>query len=187
MKKHENPFIDEITKTYTKRIFHLSSIKLPEGLTKKCVWCLGELKGAQRRWCGDECVESAQAWAHPQKEQGLWNLFQKQDFKCKSCQFDYAAVIEEMFKQPKLPYGFKEYKDTWRTKFSYWVITKLKQHLHASDPEHNPEVDHVVPIYKGGLSLSVDNLQCICYTCHKVKTKTDLSGKRKKNEQIQSE
>lgn len=180
MKKCENPLIPEITKTYKKRIFNLSSIKLPEGLKKKCVWCLGELKGAQRRWCGNDCVESAQAWGNPQKEYGLGILLIKQDFKCKSCQFDYGVVIEEMYKMPRIPYGLKEIKDKWRTALSFNLIRRLKQHMHQFYPLRKPEVDHIVPIYKGGLPLDVDNLNCLCYTCHKVKTKQDLSGKRSK-------
>lgn len=182
MKKSENPLVDEITKTYTKRVYHLSSLKLPEGLKKCCVWCLKDLSGTlSRRWCGDaECVNSALAWSNPQKEYGLGVLLLRQNFKCNHCSFDYGAVVESFYAGPKIPYGLKEVKNTWRTTFSYWLVHKLKQHMHAHDPMHKPEVDHVVPIYKGGLSLNVDNLNCLCYACHKVKTKSDLSGKRKK-------
>lgn len=180
MKKTENPFILEITKSYTKRIFHLSSIKLPEGLKKVCVWCLGPLVGQQRRWCGDDCVQAAQAWGSPQKEYGLGQLLFRQNFKCNICAFDFGSIVETMYQAPKIPYGMKEAKDNWRTVFSYWVMVRLKEYMHAHDAAHRLEVDHVIPIYKGGLSLDIDNLQCICYTCHKVKTKVDLSGKRLK-------
>lgn len=182
MKKSENPLIAEITKKHTKRVFNLSSIKLPEGLKKVCVWCLGPLSGQQRRWCGNECVESAQAWGSPQKEYGLGQLLIRQDFKCHHCLFDYGAIVEEMYKQTKLPYGIKEVQKTWRTTFSYWLMVKLKQYMHANNPSRKPEVDHTTPIYKGGLSLDLENLKCICYTCHKTKTKKDLSGKRKKDD-----
>lgn len=180
MKKCENPLIPELTKTYKKRIFNLSSIKLPEGLKKQCVWCLGHLKGQQRRWCSNDCVEAAQAWGNPQKEWGLGMLLIKQNFKCNICAFDYGAIIEEMYRQPKIPYGISGVKDTWRIGFSYWLIRKLKSYMRLNYPQHRPEVDHIVPIYKGGLSLDIDNLQCACYDCHKIKTKSDLSGKRKK-------
>ena len=184
MKKCENPLILEITKTYKKRIFNLSSIELPEGLKKKCVWCLEPLKGAQRRWCGKECVVAAQAWGNPQKEQGVGTLLIKQGWKCNICAFDWGAVIEMMFLEPKIPYGFKEHRDTWRTKFSYYVVKKLKYKMRSTDLPHRIEVDHIIPIYKGGLSLNIDNLQSICYSCHKVKTKVDNSGKRIKNETV---
>ena len=181
MKKCENPLIPQITQTYKKRIFNLSSIKLPEGLKKKCVWCLGDLKGAQRRWCGEDCVNSASAWGNPQKEYGLGNLLIRQSFKCNICAFDWGAIIEEMYQKPKPRYGMAMSRENWRTEFSYWVTHALKEHMHMYDPSKKPEVDHILAISKGGQSLGLDNHQAICYTCHKVKTKSDLSGKRSKN------
>lgn len=183
MKKCENPLIPELTKTYKKRIFNLSSIKLPEGLKKRCVWCLKDLTGTlARRWCGDECVTAAQAWGNPQKEQGLGYLLIKQNWKCNVCAFDWGAILESMFLEPKLPYGFKEYKTTWRTEFSYWVVTKIKDRMHSTDLPHRIEVDHILAISKGGQSLGLENHQAICFACHKVKTKVDLSGRRKNHE-----
>lgn len=32
------------------------------------------------------------------------------------------------------------------------------------------EVDHIVPLIKGGEAFSIENLQSICYHCHKLKT-----------------
>jgi len=46
--------------------------------------------------------------------------------------------------------------------------------------DRQPEVDHIVPISKGGQALGLDNHQAICKMCHKVKTKVDNSGPRKK-------
>ena len=58
-----------------------------------------------------------------------------------------------------------------------WVTRKLKEII---SKDLKPEVDHIIPIFKGGESLGLDNHQVICYTCHKAKTKKDVSGKRKK-------
>lgn len=161
-------------------MFNLSSIKLPEGLKKRCVWCLGPLSGMQRRWCGEACISSASAWAYPQKEYGLGVLMIRQGFKCNICAFDWGVIVEEMFKQPRIPYGASEVKDTWRTTFSYWLMVRLKNHMHDHDKAHRLEVDHIIPIYKGGQSLGLENHQILCFNCHKSKTKKDLSGKRKK-------
>lgn len=35
------------------------------------------------------------------------------------------------------------------------------------------EVDHIKPIYKGGMSLGVDNIQLLCKKCHLKKTSDD--------------
>ncbi|MFL5785884.1 MAG: HNH endonuclease [Bacteriovoracaceae bacterium] len=37
-----------------------------------------------------------------------------------------------------------------------------------------PEIDHIIPIFKGGMAIGLDNVQILCYSCHKKKTKKDL-------------
>lgn len=180
MKECKNPLIPEITRTYKKRMYSLSLLKLPEGLKKKCVWCIEPLKGRQRRWCSDECVNSATAWAYPQKEHALGVLLIRQNFKCQACQFDWGAIIEAMYLRPRIPYGISVAKDNWRTTFCYSLVHKLKDEMHLNNKSHRVEIDHIVPISKGGVSLGLDNHRALCYDCHKIKTKQDLSGKRPK-------
>jgi 5-methylcytosine-specific restriction endonuclease McrA len=38
------------------------------------------------------------------------------------------------------------------------------------------EVDHMVPIFKGGQSLGHENLQLLCYQCHKIKSVEERKG-----------
>jgi len=188
MKKCENPLIPELVKTVKKRQVNLSSLKLPDGMKRRCVWCLSILKGQQRRWCGQECVDSAMAWAYPQKEYGLSVLLIRQEFKCNICKFDYGEVVEKMYAGPRMPYSWSEMKDKWRTTMSYAIVARLKDHLHIYDKPHRLEVDHILAISKGGQSVGLDNHQAICFQCHKEKTKKDLSGKRrKKNEEHSTE
>lgn len=87
-----------------------------------------------------------------------------------------------------MPYSWSEMKDKWRTTMSYAIVARLKDHLHIHDSAHRLEVDHILAISKGGQSVGLDNHQAICYSCHKEKTKKDLSGKRrKKNEKHSTE
>lgn len=181
MKKCENPTILEITATYKKRTYNLSDLQLPQGVYKKCVWCLGSLPAARRRWCSEECTDSAMAWATPQKEHGLGFLLIRQNFKCNVCAFDWGAVVENIYATyVKTPYGWVEARDTWKFKFSYWLTRRLKATMAAKDKDHRLEVDHVLAISKGGQSLGLENHQAICHCCHKSKTKRDNSGPRKK-------
>jgi len=115
------------------------------------------------------------AWAYPQKEDALRYLLLRQDFKCIHCQFDYRPFLEAIIDRDKRVLGSQ-----------LWDIDKLPWHyfkrLKDKVPQENkPEIDHIIPIYKGGQSLGLDNTCCICYRCHKVKTSKDLSGKRIKN------
>lgn len=114
------------------------------------------------------------AWSYPQKEESLAQLLIKQDYKCNGCQFDYVPFMEDIAAKNKAV-GRLEWD--WRNEYIWYFYKRLKDQV---PPERKPEVDHITPIYKGGLSLDVANLQCICYTCHKTKTGKDLSGKRKK-------
>jgi 5-methylcytosine-specific restriction endonuclease McrA len=63
-------------------------------------------------------------------------------------------------------------------KLFWYHLKRLKEHISS---DRKPEVDHIVPVSKGGATLGLDNHQAICYTCHKVKTKVDNSGPRKKS------
>ena len=38
------------------------------------------------------------------------------------------------------------------------------------------EVDHIIPISKGGTALGSENHQLICYPCHKIKTSKERRG-----------
>lgn len=178
MKKCENPLIEEITKSHKERVFNLSSIRLPEGIKKKCVWCLGNLKGAQRRWCSTECVTAAKAWGHPQGEEGLNLLLIRQDWKCNICQYDYAPLAQQIANaiDSYLKLG---HDAPFRDKLSWVLVKRIKNRTLKA---HRPEVDHVLPIYKGGQAVGIENCQAICSTCHKAKTRVDLSGKRGKRE-----
>lgn len=157
----------------------LQPIKLPElnakGKPKRlCAWCaVGELFNGNQKYCGQECSNSAMAWAYPQKEDALRFLLLRQSWKCLLCQYDYLPAIEAIVARDRsmLGAGFELAKLPW------YYLKRLKDKV---PKEHRPEVDHIIPIYKGGASLGLDNHQAICYTCHKAKSKVDNSGPRKK-------
>lgn len=177
-----NPKVAELTKSIRERSYNLSclqAIKLPElnakGKPKRmCAWCgTMELTHGNQKYCTSECSNSAMAWAYPQKEDGLRFLLIRQDFKCLACAYDYLPIMEAVTARDRSMLGA-----TFNYKTLPWYYFKrLKE---KAPKEHRPEVDHIVPIYKGGASLGLDNHQAICYTCHKTKTSKDLSGKKSK-------
>jgi len=114
------------------------------------------------------------AWAYPQKEENLAALLIKQDYKCNVCQFDYAPFMDAIAAKELVRGGVD---CDWRTEYLWQFYKRLKMKV---PHERRPEVDHIVPIYKGGIPLGMENHQVICYTCHKTKTGKDLSGKRTK-------
>lgn len=170
MKTPKNPQITELTKSHKERSIQLTklkAVKKPDN-SRWCAWCSDvKLSHGNQKYCGPDCSNSAMAWAYPQSEYGLYELLLRQGWKCAICAYDYLPTLGPIL----VRYNWK-----LEDGFNWGVMKVLK--MKASDP-HRPEVDHIVPIYKGGQSIGLDNHQCICYTCHKVKTKTDLSGKRK--------
>lgn len=166
-KKSNNPQIESLTKSYRDRAYNLSSIRLPEGLKKCCVWCLEPLTGMQRRWCmDDECIKAALAWARPQTEHGLYFLLKKQDFKCNHCSVSFKQYFDEAF--PKRV-GFVPYSNE--------IHTYMRKFRGLVPYEIRPEVDHILAISLGGVALGLDNHQVLCMKCHKAKTKID-AGER---------
>lgn len=154
-----NPKVEELTKSHRDRSINLEllrAIKTEDG-KKMCAWCAqGQLHHGNQKYCTDNCRDSATAWAYPQKEEALYFLLQRQGWKCNLCSHAYP--------EPTTP-------------SKWYTMKRLKR---ASLPERKPEVDHIVPVYKGGTSIGLDNHQAICYTCHKAKTRIDNSGKRAK-------
>lgn len=182
-KRSNNPKVEELTKSCKERSTNLDNlraikIELDGKTTRKCAWCAeGTLTHGNQKYCTTECSTSAMAWAYPQKEDALRYLLAAQDWKCKTCQYDYRPTITEIYKRDRDKYSdHGEVTDEELSKISWYYLKRLKYKI----PKINkPEVDHVVPIYKGGHSLGLDNHQAICYSCHKAKTSKDLSGKRK--------
>lgn len=173
-KPSKNPKVEELTKSIKSRSVDLSRlnaihIEPPDFKTKAkrlCAWCAeGELRHGNQKYCSSACSDSAMAWAYPQKEHALKYLLMRQDWKCNLCQFDYRPFLDKILEKmgegdPTMAEGLFWYHFKW-----------LKNRTPA---ERKPEVDHIVPIYKGGESLGLANHQAICYTCHKAKTSKDL-------------
>jgi hypothetical protein len=113
------------------------------------------------------------AWAHPQSEHGLGMLLIRQGYLCAGCQHDYSPEAQKL-KDSRPEY----YSDLdFLSEFDWGFVKRLKERMPR---ELRLEVDHVIPIYKGGTSLGLDNHQALCNSCHKAKTKIDNTGPRKK-------
>jgi hypothetical protein len=168
----------EKTQTFKERALKLSRYSLvpEEDGRRLCMWCgESELKGSKlKKYCSPECSEAMFCWAQPQKGNGLHCLMVRQKWECQLCHFDYKPIRDRVIdyfsrKNWLVPSFGKDSSERF-----------MKVFKGACLPDQKPEVDHIVPIYKGGQSLGLDNHQAICYACHKIKTKVDLSGKRKK-------
>lgn len=178
-----NPKVEELIKSITDRTCPLDSIqpiRLEElnhrGKPRKfCAWCaVEEIFHGNRKYCSNDCSISAMACFYPQKEDALRFLLVRQDWKCALCQYDYKSIMQALLDKEKARYPFTP--DTPLENLQWYYLKRLKEKV---ENDRKPEIDHVLAISKGGPSLGLDNHQAICYSCHKCKTKKDLSGKRK--------
>lgn len=166
-KASNNPIIIELSKSYKDRRINLSDLKVTIIDGKKyCIWCNTLLSGRQQKWCSEECSNNAFAWANPQKEQGLYILLSRQNWKCNTCQYDYLPLMEVIMKR------FSSTID----KLPWYHLKYLKS---RTPEQYKPEVDHILAIRHGGQSIGLENCQILCAQCHKAKTKMDNSGLRK--------
>jgi hypothetical protein len=179
-----NPKVRELTKTVRDRSYPLSLlkvIKLPElsskGKPKRmCAWCVVmEIFHGNAKYCCQECQNSALAWSYPQKEDGLRYLLIRQNFKCLGCQYDYLPALMGILGQDKHYSRCFSSTDFNPNTISWYCFKRLKR---KTPKEFRPEVDHVLVIRHGGTALGIDNHQILCFTCHKIKTAKDISGKR---------
>jgi hypothetical protein len=172
-----NPQIIALTTSHKGRRINLSDLSpaVVDGC-KACVWCLKLLKGRQLKWCSTECTSMANSWANPQKEGGLHILLVRQDFKCATCTFDYMPFVLDTLKYLNKNHCTVS-PDSIRDKISERLAKILKYKVPT---EKGLEVDHILPISKGGQGIGFENHQILCRSCHLSKSKVDNSGPRKK-------
>lgn len=172
-KPYGNPKAAEITEGTKGRSRTLTALRVVERDGKRyCAWCAeGELPGRQLKYCSDVCRNSIQAWFYPQKEWGLGVLLHRQDWKCNLCAHDWKPVALQ--EHARIYRGYEAYGGipVFGAKLD-WIL--LKYFKGRAEPARRPEVDHIIPIFKGGTSIGLDNHQVICYTCHKRKTAADF-------------
>jgi hypothetical protein len=177
-----NPKVEELNKSHKERSYNLSNLQpikvtlpgpdpitphLGQKVTRLCAWCgNGTLKRGNQKYCHKDCSQSAMAWAYPQKEDALGFLLVAQEWKCKGCAYDYLPHMQSLLARER------SYNQAPLNELPWWYFKRLKDRV---PKERRPEVDHIVPIFKGGQSLGLDNHQAICYTCHKSKTSKDLT------------
>jgi 5-methylcytosine-specific restriction endonuclease McrA len=103
---------------------------------------------------------------------------------CKVC-----GKSPEEFEKGRRKYCSQKCYDKYQECFLYWSIFSRKW-LKENDfcvkcnSKHNLEVDHIIPVAITNKVFDKENLQTLCYGCHKQKTKKDLKKiKNHKNNQ----
>lgn len=101
-----------------------------------CKWCMNKIENTRKKYCSKNCKDSAWAFFYPQKYAHPF-IIQRQGNVCAHCNYDFSSGEKKWF------YAQGGY-----------------------DVTDNGDVDHIIPIHKGGEILGIENLQLLCRGCH---------------------
>ena len=75
--------------------------------------------------------------------------------------------------------------DRWRYIVRPAVLQRDGYRCRVCGSDLYPEVDHIVPIERGGAEFDLDNLQVLCKFCHSEKTGREKGGRVRSPEEIE--
>jgi len=138
--------------------------ELPKGPNGRalCRFCKAvEVSPPKRTFCSDLCVHEfkIRSQAGYAREQVL----QRDRGVCRTCGLD-TEKLRQLLYRVKVEKGDDPYNDLLQ---HYEKTTGYRFDLQ----KHFFEVDHIRPVDWGGGSCGLDNLQTLCVSCHKTKTR----------------
>ncbi|CAA9989286.1 DNA helicase, putative [Plasmodium knowlesi strain H] len=106
-------------------------------------------------------------------------IYERDKGVCNICKLDCTILIRQI--KSRKYFSINEKIHYFIKKYPLFIedINHLKFILEKPTDGHIWNVDHILPVFRGGGEASFDNLQTLCTFCHKKKTKDDL---RKKGE-----
>lgn len=141
-----------------KRYLCLSDLPKPE-IKGVCHWCrLNIVPSGKRKYCSEDCAKSALFYCVPQNRiNKAYRFIYIQKCCCTLCGESFEHLIQEII--------------DWYVKFFKKKGSYEKVHLGSIGYRLDGfDTDHIIPIYKGGMGVGVDNHQVVCSKCHLIKT-----------------
>lgn len=136
-----------------------------------CCWCgINNITSPRRRYCSDDCKESAHLFFSPQSPAGRGFLLIRQDFKCNSCGYSWLEFMKPKIEDYKKRNFFISFFILGRLNLSSWYDYETRT-MKKSDAR-KIDIHHIIPVSEGGDCCGFDNLELLCNECHKEKHKT---------------
>jgi 5-methylcytosine-specific restriction endonuclease McrA len=167
--------LESLRPSLGKRQANLGDLKQAD--PKVCAWCNSNpIQKGRRKYCSPDCLFSAETYCRPQSPQTkAWLFIHRQSCACSACGLSFEDQVIRRI-QRKL--------DDHREAEKHWKLWNPKKPY----PFHNVtyysvgygtgeqwEVDHVVPLHKGGIGIGLENVQVICTKCHRRKSGRERS------------
>ena len=157
----DNPLVKELMNySHERRYYKMSYFKIFKRDNKRyCAWCNQRELKPRHKYCSDECQQSCELFCVPCGYSGFGYLFNLQKGYCRHCKHDWLEYYDQ---------------DIYVKRYSKGSGFNPFRIKHVIPKQFAPEMDHIIPVAMGGSILGHDNIQMICYSCHKIKTKTDM-------------
>jgi len=137
---------------------------LQKDLLKKvedmCAWCgVVKVPDRRRKYCSLSCSHSSSCHFYPQSNASkAWILVNRQSCACAGCGLSYEEELLDRARKVFASWN-KNYAPEWpRERVTYWRL--------GYGTGDKIQVDHVIPIHKGGAGVGLDNIQILCFECH---------------------
>lgn len=143
--------------------------KRPEG---HCKFCTGKIPGRRTTWCDEECKKQYFIACNDEKVLPV-AIFERDRGVCKLC-----GTNVDKFHKLVYTTTMDKVMDNLE-KINYIFGTKLRKDSPVRDIVHSLfhhkdrrvwEIDHIIPVAKGGGICGLDNFQTLCLGCHRRKT-----------------
>ena len=158
----------EILAKATGRTLVLEKFKADK-VNKLCVWCgVGKCTGRRVKYCSDDCKSSAWIHCNPQSPTAkIWVLINRQQGACRACGLSHEDLINKRYRASE---GRRADWERMAKQYGWKEKFEITYHALGNNTGHVIQVDHIVPIFKGGAGIGLDNIQVICAQCHFDKT-----------------
>lgn len=164
---YPGPFaLEAIERDPRARRFNLSS--LPP--LKVCHWCnaMPKERGRQK-YCSSECARAAWVFCNPQcPESKMYVFVQLQDCVCVGCGECFDEQVRELVEKHWSVIERRR-KDPGMAKYVEGVQSISLATL-GDGTGHLWQVDHIIPIFRGGRGVCIENIQVLCEPCHRKKS-----------------
>lgn len=159
---------------------------------RQCTWCGQQLGGRKRTWCGMPCVDAFHRHCCPRSARSA--VFDRDHGVCVSCGLD-TEWLTRLMRLCQPDQRRRRELCTWRGKTNrrgrrnlrrqqrrgrvYCVIRNWLRRRGFDPRQALWELDHILPVCRGGGLCGLENYQTLCQVCHVRKGAEDLRPRRR--------
>lgn len=138
--------------------------------TKVCHWCNAHpITPPKRKYCSEDCTRSAYLFCYPQNPATKMYVFlQLQDCVCVGCGECFDDQVRELVEGHWSLLERRKADPSWAKYVE--GVNHVSLATLGDGTGHRWQVDHIIPIFRGGRGVCIENIQVLCEPCHRKKT-----------------